>query len=186
MATEQAFANATRREVALVVSERPRTLYEIAKALGRPSGSIAQLVRRMHADGLLLADNEPPVRGTSYTLNPAFMAALEAAVTSNRPPGMLERGQSIVLIDGDDVEALHRILARPALAGCVVWATRGDATGRMLLALDGASSSDPDELLLAFKAAGFRCRDWTVGEIIAGHDLRRRAAGLVERIGSRT
>ena len=54
----------SRLALALIFGGRRLTLYEVAKALGKPSGSVQGLLRRMVADGLVLADSDPPVRGT--------------------------------------------------------------------------------------------------------------------------
>lgn len=182
MATVEDFRGGSRRDVALVFSESSKTLYEAAKALGRPTGSIANLVKRMHSEGLLTADPDPPVRGTLYRLDPTAHAALEAALTQGQPTGRLQEHQRFLLVEGvSDALLLHRILARPALSAPVEWAAEIDGSGRRLLAMEpNASSLQVEKLLVALTQAGLRCEQRRVGELLGSEELRRKSVALVE------
>jgi hypothetical protein len=181
MATAADFRG-SRKDVALVLAGAPRTLHEASKALGKPTSSIYRLVQRMLADGLLLADSDPPTRGTLYRLNPEVRAALDAALAHDQPIGRVQEGQRLLLVDGDEgLLALQRVLVDPRFSGCVAWAAELDGTAGMLLALAPEAARLPAErLIVALERAGFRCIERRAGELIGADDLRRHAVALLE------
>jgi hypothetical protein len=168
--------------VALAFADGPRTLYEAAKALGKPTGSIYGLVQRMLADELLLADSDPPVRGTMYELNPAFREALEHSAQGDHIPGVLVRNQRTLTISGgpDRMTAME-ILARPTLSGAVAWTARTDSGSGMLLAMaTDAEDVQVDRLYAALTKAGFSCQEGVIGQVTTAAEIRAHAIAMRE------
>jgi hypothetical protein len=171
----------SRRDLALVFSEKPRTIYEAAKALGRPTGSIYRLVQRMADANLLLADSDPPVRGTMYRLNPEARAALDEAAAGAHATGLLMQGQKLLVVRGGPGRlALQQLLLRPTVAGALAWAATVDGGGMLLALAPDAASLQRDKLAVALEQADFKYREIDVGEIFAAGDVRARAQALLE------
>src|SRR4051794_2247460 len=113
----------SRRDLAVVLSGGWKTAHEAANELGRPTGSIFGVLRRMHADGLLKADTDPdpPTRGTQYTLTSDGADALRAA-QSESVVGRLIEGQRLLVIEyRETLDEPSKILAGPIAAGLVDW-----------------------------------------------------------------
>lgn len=179
MATARDF-HRSRREIGLAVSDTPRTQYEIGKTLGRSSGSISRPLHSMLSDGLLLADPDPPVRGTLYRLNPEARDALEEAAAGALQPGVLVRDQRLLFVQGgeDRMQAMA-LLAKPSLSGAVAWAARTDASTGLLLAMNpDADDLQVDKLIVALKARGFELREGVTGQITSASELRAHGKAL--------
>jgi hypothetical protein len=163
-----------RLELGLAFSDGERTLYEAAKALGRSSGSIQGLVRRMVADGLLAADSDPPTRGTLYEIHPDARDALLEAAEGLQAPGSLAEHQRLLSVWGGSRLEAVRILASTTLSGAVGWVARTNSADELLVAMNPeASDLQIDKLVAAFEAAGFKYREGLVASIMSARDLRR-------------
>lgn len=181
MATARDFRK-TRLSIALAVSDGEQTLYEISRAVGRPSGSISRQVQSMVSERLLIADPDPPVRGTMYRLNPDVRDALEEAAEGSQQPGLLVPNQRLLLVRGGPGRTKSaQLLAKPGLSGAVAWSVRIDASGGLLLAMSiSVDNHQVDKLVVALEESGFECREGLVGEIESGRDLRARSKSLAE------
>ncbi len=183
MATWQDFNSASRRQLALVLRERPRTQREAAEAMGRSTPSVAKLFHRMYADGLLVADPAPPTRGSVYALSAEAELVLDEALT--RPPsrtettgGRLEAQSRLLLVEGtDDIPALNRILADPQLTSDVAWVAETDTRGGLLLAMaPHTPSAHVQRLFAVLMDSGIRCVRLHLGEIQSADEMRDQAA----------
>jgi DNA-binding MarR family transcriptional regulator len=163
-----------RLALALVFGYARLTQYEVAKALGKPSGSVHGLLRRMVADGLVLADSDPPTRGTLYELNPEARAALEEAAEGVQTPGLLERHQRLLHVRGDQGRReIMRLLDSTALSGAVGWVAQTNVANELLIAMNPAADDDlVDTLVYAFEDAGFECREGLVSSVMSASELR--------------
>lgn len=175
----------SRRELALALSDGPRTAHEVAKTVGKPTGSLFGVLRRMHVEGLLLADTDPPTRGTEYTLAPAAREALREPAHAAATVGLLRRGQQLLIVEQPaDQLAAQRVLSLTSLAGSVAWAA--EVGGGWLLAIESeVSGSYPlQRLEAALSVAGISCRQVHVTGVLAGDELRDRASWLLEEVGA--
>jgi DNA-binding PadR family transcriptional regulator len=170
----------SRRDLALVFAEGQKTAHEAAKAMGRPTGSIYGVVRRMHADGLLVADSDPdpPTRGTQYRLSPEASDVLRDSLGERAGVGQLLRGQRLLIVERkqDRVRAAS-VLATSASAGIIAWGA--ELSSGWLIVID--ADVDPfriQRLCMAFERAGCRCREGPVDAVLAGSLLRERATTL--------
>jgi hypothetical protein len=164
----------SRLTVGLAVLDQGRTLYEIAKLEGKPSGAYHGLVHRMVADGLLEADSDPPTRGTLYRVRPeAREALLEAAQGAQRPGSLAQHQRLLSVWDGPGrIEAMN-LLSSTALSGAVSWVARTNSADELLVAMNpDADDALVDSLVVAFSEAGFKCREGLVAQILSARDLR--------------
>jgi hypothetical protein len=160
--------------VGLAVVDQWRSLYEIAKLEGKPSGALQGLVHRMVRDELLEADSDPPTQGTLYKVRAEAREALLEAAQGSQAPGSLTDHQRLLSVWGGPgrIEAMD-LLSSTALSGTVAWAARTNSTDELLVAMSpSAESALVDALVFAFKEAGFECREGLVTEIMSGRDLR--------------
>lgn len=166
----------SRLALALIFGGRRLTLYEVAKALGKPSGSVQGLLRRMVADHLVLADSDPPVRGTLYELNPEAVSALEEAAESSQPPGLLTDNQRLLAVSGEQGRAeVMGVLDSMALSSAVGWVAQTGAAGDLLIAINPTASDDHiNTLVLALEEIGLGCREGVVTRLLSAKDLRDR------------
>jgi hypothetical protein len=125
-----------RLEIAIVLNGQQRTLYETAKALGLRSGDIQKVLRQMHDDGLLLASDPNPVRGTLFWLNPERQDELIAALRGGDGAlGVLKENQDLLLVKSSTRTALDEVIGRDDLAVTIAWAARLGGGAEMLLAI---------------------------------------------------
>jgi hypothetical protein len=168
-------------EIAVVLSTRPRTLYETATAVGRKSGDIQRTLRKMHEEGWVAADAAEPVQGTQYWLHPDRRHEFEAALETAQLPGLLVEGQRILEIAAVDLGAIYEVLERVELSAPIAWLIELDGSNRRLLGLHGDTSMlQAQRLQAALQAAGIECRPGRVGARIDGRTLREHAAGVLE------
>jgi DNA-binding MarR family transcriptional regulator len=187
MATLQDFGSAPRRELAQILREQPRTLSEIALALGRPATSIAKLVQRMHRVGLLVATPDPPTRGSVYALTPeadrALGQALKQPLARTEPAtiGRVQPDGHLLLIDGtDEVFALNRILADPELTASVAWAAETDTRGGLLLAMaPGTTVQEVHALYGVLRDAGIQSFRLNPRAIQSAQTMRHNAISVI-------
>lgn len=160
--------------VARLVADEPLTLYEIGQSLGRKPGSVAGVVHRMAGDGVLLADPDPPVRGSQYRLNEAYLEALEEGLAERSPPGQIAEGRRTILAIAPKRLALYEVLARPAVAGSIDWIAEFDGAGTTLIMLaEGADALDADRLAIALESAGVDYRLGAFGKPMPAGVIRR-------------
>lgn len=125
-----------RLEIAIVLNGQRRTLYETAKALGLRSGDIQKSLRQMYDEGLLLASDPEPVRGTLFWLDPDHQNALIEALRGGEGVlGLLKENQDFLLVKSSTRTALDEVLARDDLAVTISWAARLGGGAEMLLAI---------------------------------------------------
>lgn len=176
----------SRLEVGLSVLDQPRTQYEIAKLQGKPSGSVHGLLRRMVKDGLLVADSDPPVRGTLYEIHPDAREALLQAAQGNQQPGTLREHQSLISIWGGPgrLRAIE-LLGSSTLAGAVSWTTRTNSADAMLVAMNPtADQSLIDALVHAFLKEGYEVQEGLVTQIMSGREMRDYNKKVIARAGA--
>lgn len=180
----------SRRELALVFADgRWRTANEAARAMGRPTGSIFGVLRRMHQDGLLEpdTDEEVPRRGTQYRLTAQGQAALVAALAEEQPPGRVAVGTWLVIVEHGEahkpVTSFNSVLENPSVAGEVAWGV-SLAWGWILALVEGAAEWHATRLARAFEEHGFRCRYASPTTLTTGAQLRTQAATLLESVGA--
>lgn len=172
-----------RLDIALVYSGRKRTLYEGAKALGKPSGSIQRAVRRMHAEGALEASDPEPTRGTLYWLNPDAAQALAKALDDSPPAGMLIDGQRYVEVKIADRRQMHEVLIRQELGSLIHWAAELDGAERWFLAVaPWATRLQTDRLQAALAAVGAECASRRVGDLYGREEWRRAGIAIDEAV----
>jgi hypothetical protein len=173
----------SRRDLALVFGDGWKTAHEAATAMGRPTGSIFGVLRRMHAEGLLVADTDPDpaTRGTQYRLSDAAAGLLMDALADESGVGRVAPGQRLLTVDrhGARIDAA-KVLTEGASAGIIAWAA--ELPAGWLLVVD--AEVDPfrvQALCAAFEHAGCRCEQAPVDDVVAGPLLRERAATLLAR-----
>jgi hypothetical protein len=168
-----------RREIAISVRDRKRTLYEISKAVGRRPGDIQRSVRQMYAEDLLKADDPQPVRGTHFWFNEEHADALEAAAGSDRPVGQLVAEQRMLAIASPEHADLYSVLRRSELTTVVSWAAEWGGDGELLIGLvPGTTKQAADRLVAALRDAQVGCIQRRVGQLIGSDELRRLADGV--------
>jgi DNA-binding PadR family transcriptional regulator len=168
-----------RLDVAVALNGQHRTLYETAKALGRRSGDIQRVVRQMLAEGVLVADTDPPTRGTLYSLAPEHVETLEAVLGDTQPHGQVVESQRVLVLTAPDGARLYRALGRSDLTAVVSWAAEFGGDGQWVIALSRAASKlQADRLQIALQALGFDCEQRRVGEVLSADALRRLAAAV--------
>jgi hypothetical protein len=173
----------TRLQIARLLAEDHLTLYEIARAVGKPTGSVSGLVHRMTEEGWLRADPDPPIRGSQFSLREEHLERLERELDAVDPePGVLAAQQQVVLADAHDRRAYYEIMARPAIAGIVAWTADFDGTGTRLIVLrEGTDELDLDRLIVAFQDAEISVRAGRLGEPQGGATARAFGASVRRR-----
>lgn len=155
------------------------TASEIAATLDRPTGSFFGVLRRMVADGLLVASTGTPTRGTKYSLSRDVRELLSAMDREAAAIPAVRANQQLVLVDRpESVTAVQRVLAQEWISGLVAWAA--ETQGGWLLALDAESSFPANRLGAALEAAGARSRPLRIDDVLAGAELRDRASWALE------
>jgi DNA-binding PadR family transcriptional regulator len=170
----------SRRDLAVVLSDDWRTAHEAAKMLGRPTGSIFGVLRRMHSDGLIRADSDPdpPTRGTQYRLTDAGLEVLRDSLAQEVQVGHMAGGRRLLHIERrKSLQAASAVLADAATAGLVDWGAEL-SDGWLLALVEDADPHRVHMLHVAFERAGCRCRPSAVDAVIPGTLLRERARSL--------
>lgn len=164
----------------------PRTAHEAGKALGKPTGSIFGVLRRMHAEGLLIAD-EPPTRGTQYRLSDEARIALLEQAEDDGDIGVLAAGQRLLFVERPARRASAlEVLAAESLTAPVAWVAETDGGWLLALTPDLEDAYPVDRLALAFERADVAVTEMYVAGLRNGRALRNRAAWLLEEQGERT
>jgi hypothetical protein len=172
----------TRRALALAFSDGPRTMNEAARALGKPAGAVYGIVQRMLVEGLLVADSDPPTRGTLYELAAAAQPLLDATDEQEQPIGSLSEGQRLLRVEGDLATVkVQRLFAQRALFGSVAWVAEIDGGHGLLLAmLADTNRSDVQRLAVAFNEAGLRSSHSRISELFGSKELRAEAVSALD------
>ena len=173
----------SRRELALVFGDSWKTAHEAASALGRPTGSIFGVLRRMHADGLLISDSDPdpPTRGTQYRLSDNATEMLANVLSEESGVGVLERGQRVLLVQR--TKGLRRpakVMSDSRAAGLVVWGAELPE-GWLLVMSDDVDPFRAQRLVADLERVGCVCRQAPVDAILPGQSLRERAEQLIQK-----
>lgn len=168
-----------RRDVALAVHGRKRTLYEIGKATGRRASDVQRATRQLHAEGVLEASDPEPTRGTLFWLSRDFADELEQAVADDRPVGQLLANQRVLQVRADADADLYTVMGRPDVGGLISWAAECGGDGELLVAMvEGTTKAQADRLAHALRRAGASCAHRRVGDLLTPRDLRGAAASL--------
>ncbi len=170
----------SRRELAIAFGDGWKTAHEAANAMGRPTGSIFGVLRRMHAEGLLIADSDPhpPTRGTQYRLSDDATEALHVSLSEESGVGQLAAGQRLLVVERKKARlAATRILTESESTGLIAWGA--ELPSGWLLAMDPDADSFRVQVLAgAFERAGCRCYEAPVDAVLPGSQLRKRAARI--------
>ncbi|MDX6648716.1 MAG: hypothetical protein QOJ97_667 [Solirubrobacteraceae bacterium] len=170
-----------RREIASLLSEKPRTLYETAKAMGKPSGAIYRIVHRMVDDGVLDADPNPPTRGTLFSLSDVYRERLHDGLSDDQATGVLVPNQRVVLVSDLTPAQLYGVIEHTSLAACIGWLVELEAGSTFLLGLHlDVTMLQAHRLAVALERSGGDVKGGRIGEILAGDALRRAAATMDE------
>lgn len=170
----------SRRDLAIAIGESEKTAREVARSLGRPTGSIFGVLRRMHEDGLLKADTDPdpPTRGTSYRLTKVGAELLAKALSHESGIGQLVQGQRLLAVRrGDDFLAPSKVLRQSESVGMIAWAAEMP-NGWLLVMAGEVDSFRAMTLRVAFEKAGCRCYEDRIDAVIGGTLQRERAETL--------
>jgi DNA-binding PadR family transcriptional regulator len=173
----------SRRDIAVALSDDWRTANEVAKMLGKQTGSIFGVLRRMHADGLLTADSDPdpPTRGTQYRLTALGLEALREALADAGYVGQLAEGGRLLFVERrKGLLPASEVLASKVGAGLVEWAAELPS-GWLLALVDGADAHRVHLLQGELEQAGCRWHDLHVDALVTGAMLRQRAESLHTR-----
>jgi hypothetical protein len=171
----------SRRELAVVFGDAWKTPHEVAIALGRPTGSIFGVLRRMHADGLLVSDCDPetPTRGTQYRLSDVASEMLADAPAQVAGVGRLAAGQRLMIVERRKARRPPaRVLMDSSTAGLIAWAAEMP-DGWVLVMTADADPFRIQRLAVALEKAGCRCREAPVDSVLDGPLLRERASTLL-------
>ena len=162
----------SRRALALVFRDGPKTAGEASQALDRPTGSFYNLLKRMCAEGLLVADTEELGRGTRYELSADAMRVLLAmdAPEPEAAPGSVAAGDVLLWVEEPkNVRAVPGVLAQEWVGANVRWSAR--VVGGWLLAVDGADELVELRLCDALQLAGAEARALVVRKVAGGADM---------------
>jgi DNA-binding MarR family transcriptional regulator len=173
-----------RRDIAVALADGAwRTINEIAQSLGLKPANIFGLVRRMHADGLLEADSDPPTRGTQYRLTMSGSAAARQALEREEPVGRLTEQQTVMVIEPGGPEAtlshFDRVVSDPSVSGAVGWSAFF-GWGWMLVFTPRTDLFQIKRLALRLDRAGYRTRFGRPEALISGATMREQALTLTE------
>jgi hypothetical protein len=165
-----------------LADRRWRTANETARAMGKPTGAIFGVLRRMHSDGLLEADSDEPTRGTQYRLTALGERALAEVLSEQQPAGQLSSDQWLLMVERGSEAGLrefYAVLATTSLSGVIAWAT-SVGWGWLVVCGTDAAEFTVARLTNAFRDAGFRCHEARAGTLLSGTQLRDNATTLVE------
>src|SRR5947207_2675782 len=171
----------SRRDLATVLADgRWSTANETARAMGKPTGAIFGLLRRMHGDGLLEADSETLTRGTQYRLTHSGHVALEEALAEEPIVGQVAPEQWVMVLertDGTRLTDFQGVVVRTTLSGAIAWGV-DVGWGWLLAFTPGSEPFAVERAAAAFEDAGFRCRFARAMVLLSGNQFRSRAATL--------
>lgn len=137
----------------------------------------------MAAEGLLIADTPEPGRGTRYRLAPEAAAVLMEMERDEAVVGALAPRQELLLVKrpkSTQRERLQQVLAARWVGEAVSWAARVD--GGWLLAFEDLYQLERLEIEL--NRIGIASRAHSVGDVMTGRDLGKRAAWVLEDVES--
>lgn len=170
-----------RLEIATVLNGRWRTLYQTARALGRRSGDIQKSLRQMHAEGVLMSEDEKPEPGTRYRLADGLEGPLAEALRADQIPGLLEAEQDLLILSAPSRTALNAVFARGDLAAVTSWAARlGDGTTMLLAVAPRATEADYGRLLTVLEADGIQVGSHRAAAVFDGRALRANSIAAAE------
>lgn len=170
-----------RLEIATVLIGRRLTLYEAARALGKRSGDIQKTLRSMHAEGVVVCEDEEPERGSRFSLAEEFEQELSEALRADQIPGLIGPDQDFLLLAASNHRALDEVFARGDLSAAVSWGARlGSATSMLVAIAPKASESDYLRLLAALEAAGVEISSHRSATVSDGRTLRARAIAATD------
>jgi len=173
----------SRRELAVIFSDGWKTANEAARAIGRPTGSIFGVLRRMHAEGLLESDSEtdPPTRGTQYRLSETATVLLAEALADESGVGVLEPGQRVLLVSyRKGFRRAAAVIASSDAAGLIAWGAEL-SDGWLLVLSEEVDTFRAQRLLASLEAAGCKCSHSPVDAVLAGAPLRERSERVLAR-----
>lgn len=163
-------------EIATVLRDRRRTLYETAVAVGRRSGDIQRSLRQMHSEGVLEAEHEEPEAGTRFWLAPGYDELLADSLQAGRLPGLVQENQDLLLLNAPSRQALNAVFAQGDLAAVISWATRlGGATAMLVSVAPQATELDYNRLVSVLESQGVGVSSYRTAKVCDGDRLRAAA-----------
>jgi DNA-binding PadR family transcriptional regulator len=171
-----------RKEIALALSDRERTLYETAKAVGRRSGDIQRSLRQMVDEEIVKASDPEPTRGTEYILTDAGRTLLEQELDVVLVPGLFAANQRFLRITAPDEAPLQAVFRQREFAAMLGWAVELGGSDEWLLGLrPGLGRHGMSRLRDALKAAEVTCREHVAQEVLTADQFTRIGAALDDR-----
>ena len=151
-----------------------RTLYEIAKLLGKRSGDIQKVLHQMVEEGIVIGDSPEPVRGTQFHLNPDVVSEVEELLQADQAPGTVVVNQRLLTLKAPDgSEAIEEVLMRPDATGAVAWVAQGSDDYEMLVALrPAAEPAEVARLVKPLRALGVAVHTHHVTSLLTADQMR--------------
>jgi hypothetical protein len=147
---EMVFGDRTRRMVARVLRQAPRTNSGLEPALRRREGSFRGAVRKLVDWDVLRKAPGSTTNRAIYAFNPAWSAALNDSIRQHDIAQLTEHGE-LVLVPTQDLIAASRVISRLEEPARPLWAMRfGNSDFGMLLVFE--SDVDEHAALRAFDA----------------------------------
>jgi hypothetical protein len=166
-----------------------RTAKEAARELGTETGSVFGLIKRMHGERILEADSDPgpPTRGTQYRLTHEARIALDEVVDRTlgcrQEAGQLTDDQRLLIVRGDALADIEKVLADPGLSSAIAWGSWLGASWLLAMAPD-CDAHAWRKLATVLEEAGYRCERGRIDELQSASRLRDQAASNLERAGA--
>lgn len=177
----EALLRGLRLEIATALNGRWLTLYQTARALGRRSGDIQKSLRQLHAEKVIVCEDEVPEQGSRFSLAEGFEQVLAEALRADQIPGLLEGDQDLLLLKAPSRRALDTVFARGEVTAVVSWATRlGSATSMLVAIAPKATEGDYGRLLSVLEAAEIEVDSHRTASISDGRTLRATAIASTE------
>lgn len=178
----------SRLAIGLALADGWLTLYELATLLGKASGAIQGVLRRMVEAQLVEADSDPPTRGTQYRVHPDAREALRQAAELAEKPGSLTEHQRLLWISGGPgrSKALALLSSTP-VTGSVGWIARTGTEDGLIVAMEPSGEDElVDSLVFALEEAGFDCREGLVSQIMSAPEMRQHQKKVTKRVRDAT
>ncbi len=175
------FTNAGRREAARACAYGPRTAGDVARQLAKERGSVTTVLDQLEKDGVLLATTVTHSTGKAYELDEKWRPALEEAVESADPRGLLQPGLRLLVIGGRNGAALRNVVVEIAALPVLAWCARLDGPARLLVAARGETPADRDQLdrfEAVVASEGLDCLQLRIDQVLELADVDRYARHL--------
>ena len=139
---DKALRSNVRRKIARLCAHDPRSVGDLAAALGRPDGAIRPTVNKMVEAGVLRTTTLPERRAQGYVVAPAWQPAVRELARELRTAGTLTPTARLIHVRGP-LDTLAVALSDVSEHRAFAWAAR-PAAERFAVLLDG-SKAEIDE-----------------------------------------